>query len=238
MEIVALRKVTRRYLTGSQVVTVLDGVDLSLQPGGFCSISGPSGSGKSTLLNIIGLIDRPDEGRVAIDGADVQDMPERRLAPFRSRHIGFVFQSFHLIPVLTAAENVAWPLYFQGVASKMRLARAREMLERVGLADHADRLPRRLSGGQQQRVAIARALVAEPRIVLADEPTANLDRKTAEDIMSLMAGLNADSGMTLIAATHDPMVIERSSRRLKIAQGRLSDERGDSASKGASARHD
>jgi len=215
---------TRRYRSGSETVVVLSGVSLSVSSGSFCSVSGPSGSGKSTLLNLIGLIDRPDSGRIEIDGTEVQDMNERELVTFRARHIGFVFQQFYLIPVLTALENVAWPLYFQGVRSRVRLARARDMLVRVGLSREADRLPKRLSGGQQQRVAIARALVTEPRLVLADEPTANLDRKTSETIMDLMAELNATSGTTLIAATHDLLVIERASRRITVAQGLLSEE--------------
>ncbi len=219
---IALHGVSRRYRSGSETVDVLSGVDLSIPSGSFCSLSGPSGSGKSTLLNLIGLIDRPDEGRISIDGTEVQDMPERELVPFRAHRIGFVFQSFHLIPVLTAVENVAWPLYFQGIRARVRLARAHEMLIRVGLGDEAKRLPKRLSGGQQQRVAIARALVSKPGLVLADEPTANLDHGTSEAIMDLMADLNAAEGTTLIAATHDPLVIARASRRIGVARGRLS----------------
>lgn len=218
---IALHGVTRCYRSGSERVDVLSGVDLSVPSGSFCSISGPSGSGKSTLLNLMGLIDRPDEGRISIDGTEVQDMSERELVPFRAHHIGFVFQSFHLIPVLTAVENVAWPLYFQGVRARVRLARAREMLIRVGLGDEADRLPKHLSGGQQQRVAIARALVSEPKLVLADEPTANLDRRTGEAIMDLMADLNSTDGTTLIAATHDPLVIAQASLRISVAQGQI-----------------
>jgi len=221
---VELSNLSHSYVAGDTTVIVLDNLSLSIEPGSFCAVSGPSGSGKSTLLNMIGMIDRPQQGKITIAGQDVLAMPERDLVRFRGGHVGFVFQAYHLIPVLTAAENVAWPLYFQGVPRRKRLEAAYEILTRVGLKDHANRLPRRLSGGQQQRVAIARALVTKPDIVLADEPTANLDRQTAEDIMDLAADLNKDSGTSFIIATHDPLVLTYASRHLQISQGHLSEE--------------
>jgi putative ABC transport system ATP-binding protein len=220
---IVLDHVHRHYRTGSDVVKALDGVSLSVQAGCFCAVSGPSGSGKSTLLNLMGLIDKPDEGRILFEGTEVQDLPEVELVRFRAQHVGFVFQSYHLIPVLTAVENVAWPLFFQGVKARERLARAYDALAQVGLSEQARRLPRRLSGGQHQRVAIARALVTRPKLILADEPTANLDRATAALIMDLMAGLVTEGGATLIAATHDPLVIKRADRHLQVAQGLLVD---------------
>lgn len=216
---IELHGVLYRYTSGEETVEVLNNVSMRVEAGSFCSVSGPSGSGKSTLLNLIGLIDRPQAGSVAVAGAEIHDMPERERVDFRSRNIGFVFQSYHLIPVLTAAENVAWPLYFQGVPRRLRTERARDMLARVGLADQADRRLPRLSGGQQQRVAIARALVTEPRIVLADELTANLDRSTAAGVIDLIAKLNRDTGATILLATHDPLVESKVSRRLRIFGG-------------------
>lgn len=220
---VELKNLTHHYTAGDEQISVLDDVSFDIEAGSFCAISGPSGSGKSTLLNMIGMIDRPQEGRIVIAGKDVQSMPERDLVRFRARHVGFVFQAYHLIPVLTAAENVAWPLYFQGVPRHKRLSAAHEMLARVGLKDQANRLPRRLSGGQQQRVAIARALVTKPDIVLADEPTANLDRTTAKEIMDLASALNKDSKTTFVMATHDPLVLTYTSQHMQIAQGRVTE---------------
>ncbi|KIC07224.1 hypothetical protein RA19_24815 [Leisingera sp. ANG-M1] len=222
---VKLRNLTHSYVDGDVEVNVLDNLSLDIEAGSFCAVSGPSGSGKSTLLNMIGMIDRPQKGQIVISGQDVLAMSERELVRFRGRHVGFVFQAYHLVPVLTAAENVAWPLYFQGVPRRKRLSAAREILARVGLKDQANRLPRRLSGGQQQRVAIARALVTEPDIVLADEPTANLDRQTAEEIMELAAGLNRDSGTSFVMATHDPLVLNYATRHLQILQGHLFEDK-------------
>lgn len=218
---VVFDRVSRHYRSGDQRLTVLDRAGLTIDEGSFCVLSGPSGSGKSTVLNLMGAIDRADAGRVLIDGRDPAALADGALADFRARTIGFVFQSFHLLPVLTALENVAWPLYFHGTPPRARMQAARAMLERVGLAAEAGRLPRRLSGGQQQRVAIARALVTRPRVVLADEPTAHLDRTTAREVMELLLALNRDTGTTLVAATHDPLVIGYARRHLRIAQGRV-----------------
>lgn len=211
---VNLTAVTRRYQAGDSFVTVLDSVDLDVPEGAFCVLSGPSGSGKSTLLNLIGGIDRPNSGTIVVNGTELAQLDEKRLAQFRSRTLGFVFQSFHLLPVLTAAENVAWPLYFQGIPARKRMKIARDMLALVGLAGEANRTPGRLSGGQRQRVAIARALVGHPKLVLADEPTANLDRHTAEEIIDLLQHLNREKDVTLIIATHDPLVIARAGMRV------------------------
>ncbi|MCY4208087.1 MAG: ABC transporter ATP-binding protein [Roseovarius sp.] len=220
MGIISLRAVTRKYVSDTFSRKVLSNADLELEEGVFSVVCGPSGSGKSTLLNLMGAIDRPDEGSVNLCGAEVADMSQRALARFRNLNIGFVFQSFHLLPVLTAAENVAWPLYFRGVSRTKRMKAAREHLSMVGLADHAGKIPGRLSGGQRQRVAIARALVGAPAIVLADEPTASLDRNTALKIMDLIAGLAIEKKATIICATHDPLVIERASQIIYLRDGK------------------
>ena len=224
MELISLRAVTRRYVSETLSQTVLCQADIDIAEGNLTAICGPSGSGKSTLLNLIGALDRPDEGTVHVCGAEITAMPQRLLAGFRNGKIGFVFQSFHLLPVLTAAENVAWPLYFRGVARRERMQTAREYLSLVGLADHADKIPGRLSGGQRQRVAIARALVGTPGIVLADEPTANLDRNTAGEIMELMANLNRARNVTIVCATHDPLVIRYANQIIALRDGKPRDQ--------------
>lgn len=221
MSLISLQSVTRRYSGDGFSLTVLDAADLELPAGAFAVVCGPSGSGKSTLLNLVGALDGPDSGRVQVDGVDLGALSERALADFRNRKVGFVFQAFHLLPVLTAAENVAWPLYFQGVPRRERMRRALEKLALVGLADHAHKMPGKLSGGQRQRVAIARALVCEPQIVLADEPTANLDRKTAQGVMDLMVALNRDAGVTFLCATHDNLVMDLAAQRITLAEGKL-----------------
>lgn len=221
MACISLQSVSRRYVSESFLLTVLDSADLEIPSGAFAAICGPSGSGKSTLLNMVGALDRPDAGRILVRGTDLASLAERDLADFRNREIGFVFQSFHLLPVLTAAENVAWPLYFQGVPRKERMRRAREKLALVGLADHANKVPGHLSGGQRQRVAIARALVCNPAIVLADEPTANLDRKTAQDVLDLMVDLNRHHGVTFLCATHDALVMDHARQLITLSDGKL-----------------
>jgi putative ABC transport system ATP-binding protein len=190
--------ITKSYSTGSHSLQVLKGVDLAVQPGELVAIMGSSGSGKSTLLNILGLLDAYDGGAYKLDGKLVANLSERRAAEMRRELLGFVFQSFNLINFKTAAENVALPLYYQKVPRKERTARAHELLERVGLLDWADHLPSQMSGGQKQRVAIARALAANPRVILADEPTGALDSKTSEDVMALLKELNGE-GMTMVA---------------------------------------
>ena len=172
----------------------------------------------------MGALDHPDSGAVRIDGVDLAGRSDRALANLRNEKLGFVFQSFHLIPVLTAVENVAWPLFLKGVERRRRVARSRELLTRVGLAEHMHRTPGRLSGGQRQRVAIARALACEPKILLADEPTGNLDRKTALEIMDLFASLNRDGRVTFVFSTHDPTVVSYAGRRLSLAEGKVDDE--------------
>lgn len=223
MGIISLRSVTKSYPSADARLRVLRGIDLDIEAGEFVAAAGPSGSGKSTLLNLMGGLDRPDSGVVRLDGVDLGRHDDRTLAGIRNRKLGFVFQSFHLIPVLTAVENVAWPLFIKGMARRRRVERARELLERVGLAEHMHRTPRRLSGGQRQRVAIARALACGPKIVLADEPTGNLDRMTALEIMDLFASLNRHSAVTFVLSTHDPKVASYAGRRLYLTEGDLLD---------------
>ena len=220
---ISLRSVSKSYPSAEARLQVLRGVDLDVGAGEFAVVAGPSGSGKSTLLNLMGALDHPDSGSVRIDGADLAGQSDRALAGLRNEKIGFVFQSFHLVPVLTAVENVAWPLFLKGMARGPRMARSKELLERVGLAAHMHRTPGRLSGGQRQRVAIARALACDPRIVLADEPTGNLDRKTAQALMELFASLNRDEGVTFVFSTHDPMVASYAGRRLHLVEGTIRD---------------
>ena len=223
MHIISLRAVSKSYPSADTRLRVLRGIDLDLEAGEFVVAAGPSGSGKSTLLNLIGGLDHPDSGTVRIDGVDLGRHDDRTLARLRNEKLGFVFQSFHLIPVLTAVENVAWPLFLEGVERRRRVARSRELLERVGLAEHMHRTPGRLSGGQRQRVAIARALACGPRIVLADEPTGNLDRRTALEIMDLFTSLNRDENVTFVLSTHDPKVVSYASRRLFLMEGEIRD---------------
>ena len=229
MGIISLRAVSKSYPSADTRLEVLREVDLDVEEGEFAVVAGPSGSGKSTLLNLMGALDHPDSGTVRIDGTDLADRGDRALADLRNEKIGFVFQSFHLIPVLTAVENVAWPLFLKGVDRRRRMARSRELLDRVGLAAHMNRTPGRLSGGQRQRVAIARALACAPKILLADEPTGNLDRKTVREVMDLFASLNRDGGVTFVFSTHDPMVVSYAGRRLFLAEGQVADEPLDTA---------
>ena len=203
---------------------VLRGVDLEVDRGDFVSIMGASGSGKSTLMNIIGLLDAPSSGSYSLDGLEVSAMTDNRRSAIRNARIGFVFQSFHLLPRLTALENVRLPLMYRGAGAAEMDRRAHGALERVGMAERAGHKPNELSGGQQQRVAIARALAGEPAIVLADEPTGALDPSTGNDIMNLFAELNGEEGTTLIVITHDPEVALRCSRRTRIEDGALREE--------------
>ena len=223
MGIISLRSVSKSYPSAGTRLRVLREVDLDIEAGEFVVAAGPSGSGKSTLLNLIGGLDHPDSGTVRIDGVNLGRHGDRTLARLRNEKLGFVFQAFHLIPVLNAVENVAWPLFLKGVGRRCRVARSKELLVRVGLADHMHRTPGRLSGGQRQRVAIARALACDPKIVLADEPTGNLDRSTALEIMELFASLNRDGGVTFVVSTHDPKVASYAGRRLSLMEGELRD---------------
>jgi putative ABC transport system ATP-binding protein len=228
--IVTCRDVEKRYHVGAIEVPALNGVDLDIVAGDFATLAGPSGSGKTTLLNMIGGLDRPTGGAVTVDGQPLADLDKNALTELRLHKIGFVFQAYNLIPVLSAAENIEFILQLLGVDAKERRTRAVSALADVGLAGMEDRRPAWLSGGQQQRVAVARALVARPTIVLADEPTANLDSKTADDLVALMAHLNVTSGTTFLIGTHDQRVIARSKRHIEMTDGRITaDKRRDAA---------
>ena len=217
---VVVKNVTKTYRLGTLTVTALAGVSLTVRTGEFLAVAGPSGSGKTTLLNLIGCLDTPTSGEIAIDGEPVSALSPGRRADLRASKLGFVFQTFNLIPVLTAYENVEYPLLIHrrggNVATRVRAA-----LEQVGLGDRATHRPPELSGGQQQRVAIARALVGEPALVLADEPTANLDSHTGHDIIELMRRLNREHGTTFVFSTHDPRIMQAADRVLEISDGRL-----------------
>ena len=199
----------------------LDGVDLSVASGEFSALAGPSGSGKTTLLNILGALDEPSEGSVRIDGQDLSALSGAELADLRLHRLGFVFQAYNLIPVLSARENVEFVMELQRVPSAQRRARALAVLADVGLGDLVDKRPLEMSGGQQQRVAVARAIASEPLLVFADEPTANLDSKTASELIELMASLNRDRGTTFLFSTHDPQVMEAARRVVRLRDGRV-----------------
>ena len=217
--------VTRVYRTGEVVVDALREIDLVIERGEFTAIAGPSGSGKSTLLNLIGGLDNPTSGRVFLAGHLIGDMSGNELSDFRRDHIGFVFQSYNLIPVLDVIENIDYVMLLQGVSSTERRRRVEEMLAEVGLEEIADRRPDQLSGGQQQRVAIARAMVSRPDLILADEPTANLDSTTGGELLDMMRRLNETRGITFVFSTHDRMIMERSRRLVTLVDGRIdSDE--------------
>ncbi|HSD35900.1 MAG TPA: ABC transporter ATP-binding protein [Rhodocyclaceae bacterium] len=222
MNVVQVENVVKEYQLGEQRVTALKRVSLAIEQGVFMAVAGPSGSGKTTLLNLIGCIDTPSEGRILIDGDDVAGRTPDELANLRNRTIGFIFQTFNLLPVLTAAENVEYPLLRrEDVNAEERAKRVRQYLELVGLGAHMDRRPNQLSGGQRQRVAIARALAVGPRIVLADEPTANLDRKTGDEILQLMRALNKRTGTTFIFSTHDKRVMAMADRLVRMEDGEV-----------------
>ncbi len=219
--IVSCRGVQKVYTLGAVKVPALNGIDLDIAAGDFATLAGPSGSGKTTLLNMIGGLDRPTAGTVTIAGEDLGKFDKNRLTELRLHKIGFVFQAYNLIPVLSAAENIEFILQLLGIAASERRRRAVAALKDVGLEGMEDRRPAYLSGGQQQRVAVARALVARPAIVLADEPTANLDSKTATDLVALMARLNAASGITFLIGTHDARVIAHARRHIEMTDGRI-----------------
>jgi putative ABC transport system ATP-binding protein len=217
--VVALRDVVRRYETGGETVVALDRVSVDARPGEFLSVMGPSGSGKSTMLNLLGLLDSPDEGAVLLDGRDVTDLDEEARTAERKRSIGFVFQSFFLLPTLTAVENVELPTLFG--PDPTRRARAVDLLERVGLGDRLDHRPSELSGGQKQRVAIARALVNEPRLLLADEPTGNLDRETGAAVLDEFRRIADEQDVAVVAVTHDPQLSDYVDRTVELVDGRI-----------------
>ncbi len=222
MSIVSVRNVTKDYLLGKTVVPALRGVSLDVGKGEFLSIAGPSGSGKTTLLNLVGCVDTPTSGTVELDGKDTSRLSERALTALRLHSIGFIFQSFNLVSVLTVAQNVEFPLLLQGgLATRERAARVGALLEAVGIAGYGGHRPSELSGGQRQRVAIARALVTRPALVLADEPTANLDSQTGATIIDLMKDMNRREGTTFVFSTHDPKVMAHASAVVRIADGQI-----------------
>ncbi|QGV79937.1 ABC transporter ATP-binding protein [Streptomyces ficellus] len=216
-----LSGVTKRYRRGKDTVRALDGVDLIIEDGGRLVIQGPTGGGKSTLLQMLGGLDRPSEGRVLLDGTDLATLPEARLTRVRAEKIGFVFQGFNLVPTLTAQENVETALAPLGLRAAERRERAAEALVSVGLGERRGHVPGELSGGQQQRVAVARALVKRPAVLLADEPTGNLDESTRDEIMDLLEGLWEENGLTFVMVTHDTALARRAPRIATIRQGRV-----------------
>lgn len=220
-EIVVLEGVTKTYQQGKISVRALDDITLWVSQGEFSCLCGPSGSGKTTLLNVIAALDTPTAGRVSVCGSDLTRMSENQRASFRLLNLGFIFQSYNLIPVLSARENVEFVMQLQGRPSGERRELARAMLSEVGLGGMENRRPSELSGGQQQRVAVARAIVGRPRLVLADEPTANLDSRTAEGLMELMSSMNEHHGVTFIFSTHDALVMSYARRRIELVDGRV-----------------
>lgn len=218
------RDLTKTYPLGKVDVSALRGVSLTIREGEFIALAGPSGSGKTTLLNILGCIEKPTAGKVLFDDQDVSALPRNQLADLRARSLGFIFQSFNLLPVLDAAENVEFPLTLKPASAKERRERACEALERVGLKNFIHHRPNEMSGGQRQRVAIARAIAPRPRLVLADEPTANLDQATGQEVIELMRNLNAALGTTFVICSHDPRVIEATDRVIHLEDGRLAEQ--------------
>jgi putative ABC transport system ATP-binding protein len=221
MAFIELDHVTKTYRKGEHVVTPLADVTLAIEAREFFALLGPSGSGKTTLLNLLAAIDRPDSGRVAVGGQDLAALGAGALADWRAAHVGYVFQQANLVPVLTAYENVELPLWLLPLSAADRHARVAVALEAVGLSDRADHLPRQLSGGQEQRVAIARAIVADPELVVADEPTGNLDHDSADAILYLLERLNRERGKTIVMVTHDPRAAGHATRRMRLDKGEL-----------------
>ncbi|MFC1858511.1 ABC transporter ATP-binding protein [Thermodesulfobacteriota bacterium] len=224
MPIVECNDIKKSYLQGKVEITALRGVDLSIDMGGFVALAGPSGSGKTTLLNIIGGLDQANTGHIIVDGNNYDDMSQSQLAELRLHKIGFVFQSYNLIPVLSAIENVEYVMLLQGVPVSERRKRAKTILDEVGLSGKYDNRPSELSGGQQQRVAVARAIVSDPSIVLADEPTANLDSKTGQGLLEIMQQMNVSKKVTFIFSTHDRMVMDYADRLIKIRDGMVAED--------------
>ena len=219
--IVRVENVVKRYRKGREAVEVLHGLSLDVGGGEFCALMGPSGSGKTTLLNLIGGLDKPDSGEIDVAGERIDRLNARALARWRSAHVGFIFQFYNLMPVLTALRNVELPLLLKKMSAKERRQRAMTALQIVGLEDRAKHLPRELSGGQEQRVAIARAIVSDPDVLLADEPTGDLDRDTANEILDLLCTLNRRQGKTILMVTHDPVAAERAGRTVHLDKGSI-----------------
>jgi putative ABC transport system ATP-binding protein len=218
---VAIRALSKHYVRGDQVIAVLAGIDLDVHRGDYVALMGPSGSGKSTLLNLIAGIDKPSSGEIRIAGVDIASLSDAELAAWRAEHVGFIFQFYNLMPVLSAFENVELPLLLTGLGRRERRERVDLALGLVGLADRADHRPGELSGGQQQRVAIARALIADPTLIVADEPTGDLDRTTGEEILGLLERLNDDLGKTIVMVTHDPKAAGKAHRLVHLEKGEL-----------------
>ena len=216
---IRLQQVERQFQLGEQTVHALSRLELTIQAGEYVAVMGPSGSGKSTLLNVLGLLDRPDSGHYLLDGIDTAGLSELQLATLRSQSIGFVFQSFHLIPRLTARENIELPLMLAGVAPALRRERVDGLLAELGLGNRAEHKPAELSGGQRQRVAIGRAMAMSPRLLLADEPTGNLDSHSGDEVIKLLERLNREQGITLVIVTHDPRLGARAKRQIQMRDG-------------------
>lgn len=224
MPIIETKNLRRDYQDGDSIIHAVDGIDLSVEAGEFTAIIGPSGSGKTTLLNLIGGLDSPSQGEVTVDGKAIHSLSDNELINFRLAHIGFVFQAYNLIPVLTAQENVEFIMLLQGKTASERKQRATELLKAVGLEQQSHKRPSELSGGQQQRVAVARALASKPSFVLADEPTANLDSKSTEDLLDIMHRLNKEEGITFLFSTHDQRVIDRAQRLIYVEDGKIKND--------------
>ena len=222
--VITTKNLSRHFQDGENIIKAVDDISLNIEAGEFTAIIGPSGSGKSTLLNLIGGLDNPTSGAVELSGTDIAKMSGSALSDFRRDHIGFIFQSYNLIPVLSAEENIEYIMLLQGIDTATRKKRVREMLHLVGLEGLGDRRPSHLSGGQQQRVAIARAMASHPDIILADEPTANLDSKTGIALLEVMKSLNEDRGMTFIFSTHDNKIMDRARRLVHILDGKVDQE--------------
>ena len=221
--IVDIEQVVKTFQKGREKVEVLHGLDLQIHEGEFCALMGPSGSGKTTLLNLIGGLDQPTSGRIGVNGQQIERLGSRELARWRAGHVGFIFQFYNLMPMLSARRNVELPLLLKKMSGKERRERAMTALEIVGLSDRAGHLPRELSGGQEQRVAIARAIVSDPDLLLADEPTGDLDRATADDILDLLNTLNERHGKTILMVTHDPAAADRAGRLVHMDKGTLAE---------------
>lgn len=237
---ISVRNLRKTYLLGGEEVHALDDVSLDIKPHEFVAIIGQSGSGKSTFMNMLGCLDRPDSGEITLDGTDILKCKEKELSAIRNQKIGFIFQQFHLLPKLTALENVELPLIYQGMPTKKRREKAVKALKEVGLEKRMDHKPNQLSGGQQQRVAIARALVGEPSLILADEPTGNLDSRSGRDIMSLLHNLH-EEGNTIVLITHDNSVAMEADRQVQIKDGKIIKDSAEGKSikdSGGEARHE
>lgn len=224
MPVIKTENLKKYYGAGELTVRAVDGISLEIAEGEFTAIKGTSGSGKTTLLNLIGGLDTPTEGDVYVDGTDISKLSERELIDFRLHNIGFVFQAYNLIPVLTAYENAEFVMLLQNRPKEERRERVSSLLDAVGLSDKKNNRPNQLSGGQQQRVAVARALASKPKFILADEPTANLDSHTSANLLDMMARLNREEGMTFVFSTHDPLVIQRARRVITLIDGRIEND--------------